>query len=138
MENEQNLQNSVKAIADSFDYEPDRLRIFDSWQVLRSVNGRYRGDCEDFALTVFWHLSNKNVLRFLWNLLISHRYSMYRVRDSNGESHVVACFQDQWFDNWTRKTLSRDDFFKSTQHELLHIYPGPFIALYLLIGLFSN
>ena len=132
------LVDAVSEVAGQFDYEADRLRLFDSWHVLTEQQGRYRGDCEDFALTVFWRLADGNIWKFLWNVLITHQYRIYRVRDRNGDSHAVGCFRDQWFDNWTLATKDRDEFFSHTGHTLLHIYPGPLIALYLLIGLFSN
>lgn len=132
------LRDSIQTVSVGFDYEADDLRIFDSWSVLTPDAGRYRGDCEDFVLTVFWHLSGRDLATFLWHVLITHQYRLYRVRDTNGNSHVVGSYQDQWFDNWTLGASNRDQFVQQTGHDILHMYPGPLIALYLLIGLVVN
>ena len=129
------LAAATASVSQKFQYRADRIRIFDSWRVMDLDSPVCEGDCEDFALTVFWLISGRSIGRFLWNLLITHRYRMVYSRTRDGEAHFVGNFGDQWFDNWSRKPMDRDAFFQSTGHRKIIMYPGPIIAVYLLIGL---
>ena len=130
------LEAAIDLVKHRFVYQADQLRVFDSWRVMKLQDGRYRGDCEDFALTVYWHVCDHDAVKFLWNLLVTHRYGLIRTRTARGEAHVVGAFQDQWFDNFTKQSQSKENFFQTTGHHSTLRYPGPLIALYLLIGLF--
>jgi hypothetical protein len=130
------LSAAIDKVKSQFEYQADRLRIFDSWRVMESKSGKYHGDCEDFALTVFWHVADGRLTRFLWHLLITHRYRMIRTQTVHGEPHVVGRIGDQWFDNWTQKALPEKEFFQNTGHRKSWTYPGPLISLYLAIGIF--
>lgn len=130
------LDAALLAVSSRFIYRADRLRLFDSWRVMPKQDRGYEGDCEDFSLTVFWLVANQSILTFLWNLLVTHRFSMTRSFTSNGDAHVVGNIGDQWFDNYTKVSMPREQFFQITGHRKSFSYPGPLIALYLLIGLF--
>lgn len=132
------LEAALALVAPRFMYKADRLRAFDSWRVMKLEHGHYHGDCEDFALTVFWFVCDHSVGKFLWNLLVTHRYGLIRVHTTQGEAHVVGVFQNKWFDNFTLQSQSREKFFQITGHRATLRYPGPLIALYLLIGLWAR
>jgi hypothetical protein len=105
---------------------------------MRLVNNVFTGDCDDFAITCFWYLSNQNIFKFLLHLLITHKYALYRCKTINNEWHIVARVGDWWFDNWTLAPMKKEEFFRTTKHKLHARYISPTIAWFLLIGLFKK
>ena len=131
-----NIHDAVKLVSDKFVYTSDRIKIFDSWRVMREVDGVFRGDCDDFSITVFWYYSDRNLLKFLCNLLITHQYQLHFVRTITGEKHVVGAVDGLYFDNWTYCALPRDAFYARTKHKRIMRHISPLYAWFLLIGLF--
>lgn len=83
----------------SFVWESDgRL---DSWQILTpDVDGKYHGDCDDFAITVSYILSGGSLLRMWWNL-ITRKHWVYWCRDPVGGAHIILYVRGKgWIDNW--------------------------------------
>jgi predicted transglutaminase-like cysteine proteinase len=83
----------------------------DSWQVLDvDKPGELLGDCEDYALTVLFILSNHNWLTFWWNL-ISRKAKICYCKP-NGVGHAVLRFNGQYIDNiqqtWCTKKKLQD------------------------------
>ncbi len=110
------LKNAVQQVSSKFKYRKDPDFILDYWYVMRERNNQLQGDCEDFTLTTFWYLSNKNILVFLWHLFITHKYKVYLCKTFNNGSHAVGAFGDLYFDNWTLEALPREEFIKRTRH----------------------
>ena len=131
-----NLTEAVQYVSSRFVYRPDRLKIFDSWRVMKETDGKLVGDCDDFAITVFWQLSNNNLFVFLFHLLITHRYRLYNVRTIDDEPHIVGSYKGIWFDNITRQPMNKDQFFQTTDHQYRFVVIGPITLIYLAIGLF--
>jgi len=131
------LTEIVKTLGRKFRYRLDPKLPLDYWSVMKEKNSVMQGDCDDFTITCFWHLSGENLWRFLWNTLVTHRYEIYRVKSSNG-AHIVGCFENQWFDNWTLDTHPKKQFFDVTGHRLEFRYYAPVIAVYLLLGRLYN
>jgi hypothetical protein len=112
-----NIKEAVKVVASKFEYRQDPDFLFDYWYVMKDRNGKYKGDCEDFSLTVFWELSGKKLGKFLWNLLVTHKYKMHFVKTKRtGEGHLVGEYDDLFFDNWTLEDLPKGEFYKKTEH----------------------
>lgn len=130
------LKDAVFQVASKFRYKSDALTIADSWRIMKEQNGTLTGDCDDFAITCFWYYSNKDLLKFLWNVMITHKYKLYRAKTAKGEYHIVGSVDDLWFDNWTQEPLSKNEFLYQTKHKILYIYPSPITAFYMLVGLF--
>jgi hypothetical protein len=112
------IKQCVLDVAAKFDYRQDPDFLFDYWYVMKERNGKLKGDCEDFSLTVFWFLAGKNLFKFLWHLLIKHDYKLYIVDSLNGR-HVIGCYDDLYFDNWTLKALPKEQFFRVTKHKMV-------------------
>jgi hypothetical protein len=109
------INKSISYVSNKFKYKSDPDGFLDYWYVMKEKEGVLNGDCEDYSLTVFWELSNRNIFKFLFHLLVSHKYELYLVDSSSGP-HIVGCYKDIWFDNWTLKGLPKDEFFKITKH----------------------
>lgn len=132
------IEDAVEYVASKFKYSSDGKVLGDSWRVMPLVDNAFTGDCDDFAITCFWYFSNANILVFLLHLLITHKYALYRCKTSNNEWHIVGRINNKWFDNWTLKTLSKEEFFTTTKHTLKMRYFMPTIAWFLIIGLFKK
>ena len=132
------LHSAVKIVADKFQYKADKNLILDGWSIMRDRSGVYQGDCEDFALTVFWHLSEQNLFKFLLNLLILHKYRIIWCKTFTGELHFVGRYGDLYFDNWTKKALTEDKFFATTGHRKIMTMFMPVCILQLLKGILKR
>jgi hypothetical protein len=118
MENKMNLIESIKEVSDKFVYTADKTGDFikDNWFVMSETDGEYRGDCEDYALTVLYILAG-GYFKMLWNLLIG-KYSLHIVASAGDVlNHCVGRVDDMWFDNWTLSAKNREEFFERTQHK---------------------
>lgn len=129
------IREAVKIVAEKFQYKADNLKLYDSWRVMKLKDDKFAGDCDDFSITCFWYYSDCRLGKFLWNLLVTHKYKLYRVRTTHGEAHVVGCVDDLWFDNFTKKAVPKEEFFETTKHKMLMRYFSPIFAIFLLIGL---
>ena len=112
------LDDALEHVSDRFVYQLDKALLTDAWFVMREQDGKMYGDCEDFALTVFWIMSGKSLLHFLWRVLITGEYELHGVKSngSNAINHCVACYHGNWFDNWTKNEMNADYFFNKTAH----------------------
>jgi hypothetical protein len=132
-----NIYEAVKYVGERFVYESDPTTIGDTWQVLRLNDEKFTGDCDDFALTCFWYVSDQNILRFVLHTFITHKYKLYRCKTINNEWHVVGSFDGLWFDNWTQEALVRAKFFEKTKHTIKMRYLSPMILYFMFVGLFK-
>lgn len=133
-----NLENAIRKVSEKFQYKSDRLKIFDSWRIMPEKNGKLSGDCDDFTITCLWEYSDRNIVKFLWNTLVTHNYQIHRAKTVDGEYHIVGCIDKLWFDNWSLGAMTKTEFFKTTRHYYVSRYYFPIIALYLFIGLFKK
>lgn len=107
---------AVMLVANRFQYKKDSNFLLDSWSVMKDRNGVFYGDCEDFSLTVFWYLSDRNLLKFLFNLFFG-KYKLIWCKTLDGQYHFYGKVNGLCFDNYTRRTLPEDAFLKETGHE---------------------
>lgn len=136
--NKMDLHSAVKIVADKFQYKADKNLILDGWSIMRDRSGVYQGDCEDFALTVFWHLSEQNLFKFLLNLIVLHKYKLIWCKTHDGELHFVGRYGDLYFDNWTKKALTEHKFFATTGHRKIMTMFMPVCIPQLLKGIFKR
>lgn len=85
----------LKELNERFRYESDKI---DNWKILYSDDAEWRGDCDDYACTALYLLSDKSMWRFWWNL-ISLRAKLWRVISPNGVAHMRLHFDDEWICN---------------------------------------
>lgn len=131
-----NIIEAVEYVGSRFVYERDPRTIGDAWRVLPLKDGAFRGDCEDFALTCFWYACDQNIFKFALHTFVTHKYKLYWCKTADNERHVVGSLDGLWFDNWTRKALTREKFFKKTKHTVKMQYLSPIILYFMFVGLF--
>jgi hypothetical protein len=111
MKNSEKLEVALNTINQAFVYQPDP-KIYgipiDTWRI---ISKDWKGDCEDYSLTVIWLYSDRNIFKFIWNIL-SIRFLIYFVSLSNGEKHVVTRFESKYFDNIQQKLVTKEELEK--------------------------
>jgi hypothetical protein len=109
--NQQRVIDIVDEINKDFVYTRDH-RWFDAWTIMkRQSDGKFYGDCEDFALTVIWRLCNRNVLVFIFNFLLLGRYNIWLGR-WRGEGHAIGFAHGLFFDNTVGKATDKSTMSK--------------------------
>lgn len=132
------IVDAVKWVGERFVYMYDKkMPISDAWFVMpERQDGKLRGDCDDFALTCIWLACDRNVWKFIWFVVILHKYRVYFSKAPNGENHLVGYADGLWFDNWTREALPKDQFLDRTKHKILFFYPSVNILIFMFFGMF--
>tara|TARA_B100000424_G_scaffold262506_1_gene248594 strand:+ start:595 stop:1029 length:435 start_codon:yes stop_codon:yes gene_type:complete len=99
------------AIVQSFNskwrYRKDKHQygMRDAWKIIYSTNaeGKYEGDCEDYALSILYRLAGESHLKMWW-LLITHQAGICLVGPSKFKtSHAVLRYKGEYIDNQVRK-----------------------------------
>lgn len=88
-----------------YKYDPENR---DLWRVLK-VNelGVYRGDCEDYGLSVLYYvICQESWLRFWW-MLFTLQVKLCYVTTRKGSGHAVLRYGDMYIDNWTKAWVPR-------------------------------
>jgi hypothetical protein len=89
----------------------------DQWHVLvEDSDGKFRGDCEDAALSVLYYVvCNESWLKFWW-LLLTGKAKLCYVITKNDVGHAVLRYDDMYIDNWTKDWVHKA-YMKSLGHE---------------------
>ena len=129
-----NPHDAVKKVNNFFVYKSDleNYNFYEVWDVLDEDTP---GDCEDYALTVLWYISDQSKLTFLYNLLLNPKCSIWMVKiKATGQYHAVLRYKNLYVDNITKIWFHRlDDEYYNYDWK----YPiiPPIIALKFLISL---
>lgn len=135
-----------RKVADKFVYakDSDQYSFKEVWRVIDTSKEQWKGDCEDYALTVLWLISDRNVFKFLFNLLVNPQYSIWHVKTERGVGHAILRYEDMYVDNIQRKWFAKTDKPYKTYEWLFPIIPplifGKFLisAPFLLWGLINQ
>jgi predicted transglutaminase-like cysteine proteinase len=100
------IEDALKIINSKFIYKRDKRKYFDHWKVLYGEE-KWEGDCEDYSLTLVWLISDRNVLKFLWN--ITFCYILWYVISPNGEGHAIVKIDGFYYDNIQKKATSKKE-----------------------------
>ena len=89
-----------------YKYDPEGR---DVWFVIKlNEQGMYRGDCEDYSLSVLYYvICQESWLKFWW-LLFTFQAELCGC-DTKGGGHVVLRYGDMYIDNWTKAWVERED-----------------------------
>ncbi len=85
--------------------DKDQYGMLDAWKIIYSENaeGKYVGDCEDYALSILYRLCGENHFKMWW-MLITHQAGICLVGPSQLKvSHAVLRYKGEYVDNWTKK-----------------------------------
>lgn len=81
----------------------------DCWKILRKkdANGKYVGDCEDFALTWLYISKNRSLFKTIIALITGEAKVIF-VRTRNNGGHAILKYQNYYVDNWTMTPVDLD------------------------------
>ena len=98
----------------SYKYDPKGR---DEWRVLvEDSDGKYRGDCEDYSLSVLYYvICQESWLKFWW-LLTTFQAELCGCETKTGGGHAVLRYGDQYIDNWSKAWVGRDGMTKGLGH----------------------
>lgn len=130
------IKSIVETIAKKFQYVGDKKTLIDNWSVMKEVNGKMRGDCDDFTTTVLWFYFNQSLLSFIWNVCIIGKGKIYRVKTKTGEWHIVGSIDGLFFDNWSLEAIPKDKFIERTGHTFVKKYFTLHTIIFFVVGLF--
>ena len=91
-----------------YEYKLD-TRGRDRWHVLkRDPDGVFRGDCEDYSLSILYYVVCRGSWLRFWLYLTFFRAQLCGCYTKNGRGHAVLRYRGQYIDNWTKEWVSRD------------------------------
>jgi len=95
---------TLEEINDKFKYKFDDAN--DKWTIM--AGQELRGDCEDYSLTVLFHVvCNKSWIKF-WQKLIFGNAKLCYVTTHSGEGHAVLKVGRAYIDNWSKEWVELD------------------------------
>ena len=127
------IEEALKTINRKFKYKSDTFRWLDHWRVMVNDGDVWHGDCEDYSLTLAWLVSDKNILKFIWNL-ITFKFLIWYVLSPNGEGHAIIKIDGLYYDNIQKKGCSKDQL-KAKGYKFVFPLIFPAVALKFAISL---
>jgi len=88
----------------NYKHDPDGR---DMWRVIKPVEEVYRGDCEDYALSVLYYVVCKESSIKFWWMLFTFSAEICGCDTRNG-GHAVLRAGGMYIDNWTKEWVDRD------------------------------
>ena len=97
----------VSSFTAKWKYRDDKEQygMADAWKIIYSedAEGKFVGDCEDYALSILYRLCGESHLKMWW-MLITHQAGICLVGPSKSKvSHAVLRYKGDYVDNWTKK-----------------------------------
>ena len=123
------IENALKLLNSKFLYTPDKHKYFDKWKILTGEE-TWKGDCEDYSLTLMWLLSDNNLFKFLWNIL-SFKFLMWHVNYNGG--HAVVKINGLYYDNIQKKGMDKETL-NSLGYDFKFPMFFPFVFVKLLLS----
>jgi hypothetical protein len=128
------VSTAVSLVSSGFVYRKDnKCWLGDTWNILQAPKVSY-GDCDDFSLTCLWLICDRSPWKFLWYVLILHKYRLYFSVTEDRQRHVVGYANGYWFDNYTKEPCYKNEFLQRTKHKVWFFYPSPFVLYFMLLG----
>lgn len=100
------MKSVSSLINGKFKYEADES--LDSWHILDLNEDTVFGDCDDYAVTTAYELSDRSVFKMFWGIT-TRKIAFYRTRTETGK-HLVLKYNDMFTDNITAKWLEETPF----------------------------
>ena len=103
-----------------YEYKYD-AKSRDRWRVLKpDAEDMFRGDCEDYSLSVLYYVVCRGSWIRFWLSLITFRAQICGCESKSG-GHVVLRVGRRYIDNWTKEWVDRDHM-KGLGHEFRPLY----------------
>jgi hypothetical protein len=124
-------RRKIENLQHRFVYKSDKK--VDSWRIMEEdKNGKFHGDCDDYATTVWWYVCDESLWKFWTGILVFKARFWYCLAGKNLQGHLILEYQDMFIDNWSRQWIEKDD----VEHILKGYYRNNILmaALKMLLG----
>lgn len=120
------MKFDLEYLAEHFEYKSD-VKL-DNWQIMKKDN--LKGDCDDYAVTALFVLSDHSLFKF-WLNILTFRAILWHCKSPAGGGHLVLKFKDKYIDNWGRELLPKSEFDNDGYKFLIPmIFPFPAIKMF--------
>lgn len=115
----------------NFTYTRDRDQYGkrDKWKIM--TGPEYVGDCEDYSLTVLWHIAGESWFKFWW-LQLSGKAALKRCQVPSGGYHIVLRYRNLCIDNIQQRWVSQE-YMEEVGYRFVWVTPVLNTALSMLI-----
>lgn len=126
------IEQCLEILNARFVYKRETVRWFDNWKVLYDPKSdKWEGDCEDYALTLMWMLSDRSALKFMWNILVM-KHLMWHVKSPNGVGHAVVKIRGLYYDNIQQRGSTKEEL-KQKGYKFSFPMIPPFVFVKLML-----
>lgn len=108
-----------------YKYDEDQYATKEYWKIMKEAP--YIGDCEDYALTLLWLISEKSMWKFWLNLITLRAQIRYVKNDGGG--HAVLRYGNMYADNWTLKFVEWKEMEKLGHKKVLWFFTPLDVAI---------
>ena len=89
-------------------YDREQYGLPDAWHIIHeTTDGKWVGDCEDYALTMLWLLKGKSYRAFWWSLVCGEAKVCCVGPSKWKVTHAVLRYKGHYIDNWTKEFSSK-------------------------------
>ena len=127
------IKDALKILNSKFKYKSDTFRWLDHWRVMVNDGDVWHSDCEDYSLTLAWLVSDRSLIKFIWNL-VTFRFLLWFVKSPGGEGHAIIKIDGLYYDNIQKKGRSKDQL-KAKGYKFVFPLIFPAVALKFAISL---
>lgn len=128
---------AIKYVNDHYTYVSDEknYNFREAWVVMKEPP--FKGDCEDYSLTVLYHIADKSIFKLLW-LILTFQAAIIGCKSPDGGGHAVLRYKNLYIDNWQKRLVSIE-FLKNRGYKfnnlIFYIHWLPLVQVFkLLIG----
>ena len=103
------MQDELVEVVENFTYvsDSDQFGKRGAWYIMKEKP--YRGDCEDFALTILYNICNRKIFVMMMSILIGRSKICYTKSPRDG-GHAVLRHRGLYTDNWQKEWLTKQDY----------------------------
>lgn len=125
----------VAEFSERFEYISDRNHYDqrDAWYIMESKDGKFYGDCEDYALTLLYLLCNRSLFKF-WFYLFTRRAKLQYCKTKRGVGHGVLVYKSKYVDNIQKKFVTKKDMIDAGYRFETNQFSATTVAIRMGIG----
>ena len=103
------MQDELVEVVENFTYvsDSDQFGKREAWYIMKDKP--YKGDCEDFALTILYNICNRKIFVMMMSILIGRSKICYTKSPRDG-GHAVLRHRGLYTDNWQKEWMTKQDY----------------------------
>ena len=103
------MQDELVEVVGNFTYvsDSDQFGKREAWYIMKEKP--YKGDCEDFALTILYNICNRKIFVMMMSILIGRSKICYTKSPRDG-GHAVLRHRGLYTDNWQKEWMTKQDY----------------------------